>query len=85
MTEQQCRNQIQQILDRSCPELRIDVIGSHAQRYIQHCMGYIQYNFSIDIEEWEKVKWPEHIVRMRLLDTLRDLRDLVDDAIKGVE
>ncbi len=82
MTVQQCRNQIQAIIDRACPDLRLEVYGDHTQMCIQHCMGCIQYHFSIDVVEWEKAKWPEHIVRMRLLDALRDLRDLVDNAIK---
>jgi len=85
MTTQQCRDQIQKILDRACPELKMEVCGNYTQMNIQYCMGYIGYSFCIDTTEWEKAKWPEHIVRIRLLVALQDLRDLVDGAIKEIE
>lgn len=85
MTAQQCRDQIQTIINRACPDLKMEVFGDFTQLSIQHCMGRISYHFSVDITEWEKAKWPEHIVRMRLLEALQDLRDLVDDAIKEVK
>ena len=78
----ECRDQIQAIVDRACPDLKLIVGTDITQLNIQHCIGRISYHFSVDMTEWEKAKWPEHIVRMRLLDALRDLRDLVDDAIK---
>ena len=81
----ECVNQIQAIVDKACPSLKLSVGTDIAQLNIQHCTGRISYHFSIDKTEWEKAKWPEHIVRIRLLDALRDLRDLVDDAIKEVK
>ena len=81
----ECRDQIQTILDRACSDLKLSVGTDVTQLNIQHCIGRISYHFSIDKTEWEKAKWPEHIVRTRLLDALRDLRDLVSDAIEGVK
>lgn len=78
----ECRDQIQAIVDRACPDLKLSVGTDITQLGIQHCIGRISYHFSVDVTEWEKAKWPEHIVRIRLLDSLRDLRDLIDDAIK---
>lgn len=78
----ECRDQIQAVLNRACPDLKLSVGTDITQMCTQHCIGRIQYHFSIDKTEWEKAKWPEQIVRIRLLDALRDLRDLVDDAIK---
>lgn len=81
----ECRDQIQAIVDKACPNLKLSVETNITQLNIQHCIGRISYHFNVDVVEWEKAKWPEHIVRLRLLDALRDLRDLVDDAIKEIK
>ncbi len=85
MTAQQCRDEIQKILDKACPELMMEVYGDRTQLYTQHCMGRISYHFYIDYTEWEKAKWPEHLVKIRLHDTLLNLRDCIDRTIKEIE
>jgi len=85
MTVQQCRDEIQRILDRACPNLMMEVMGDRTQLCIQHCTGYIGYRFCIDTTEWEKAKWPEHIVKIRLHDTLINLRDHIDNMIKEIK
>ncbi len=85
MTAQQCRDEIQKILDRACPELMMEVCGDHTQLHTQHCMGHIAYYFCIDYTEWENAKWPEHIVKIRLRETLLNLRNLIDNTIKEIE
>ncbi len=85
MTAQQCRDEIQKILDKVCPKLMMEVYGNRTQLHTQHCMGDIAYHFCIDYTEWEKAKWPEHIVRIRLLETLTELRDHIDRTIKEIK
>ena len=85
MTAQQCRDQIQQILDRACPEFMMEVMGDYTQLCIQHCVGRLSYHFCVDVVKWEKSKWPEYIVRIRLRDTLFNLRDRIDKMIKEIE
>lgn len=85
MTAQQCRDEIQTILDRTCPKLMIDVMGNRTQMNIQYCMGHLGFSFCIDVTEWEKTKWPEHLVRARLLGSLNKMKNLIEQSITEIK